>query len=100
MLKNELRSDFMQSIFESIMLVCFGLSWPISVYKSFTSKTTKGKSVVFIIAILIGYIAGIAGKISGKVINYVLIIYIFNIIMVGTDLILYFINRKNELKNI
>lgn len=86
----------MQGIFEVIMLVCFGLSWPISVYKSFTSKSTKGKSVVFIIAILIGYIAGIAGKIVGKNVNYVLIIYIINIIMVGTDLVLYFINKKNE----
>ena len=50
-------------IFEFIMLACFGLSWPISVYKSFTSKSTKGKSVVFIIAIIIGYISGILGKI-------------------------------------
>ncbi|MDD6762864.1 MAG: hypothetical protein PUD92_04405 [Clostridiales bacterium] len=88
----------MQTFFESIMLICFGLSWPISVYKSFTSKSTKGKSLIFIIAILIGYIAGIAGKIIGHTINYVLIIYIFNIVMVGIDFVLYFINKKNELQ--
>ncbi len=86
----------MQAFFEGIMLICFGLSWPISVYKSFTSKSTKGKSIVFIIAILIGYIAGIIGKIAGNSINYVLLLYIFNIIMVGIDLVLYCINRKNE----
>ncbi|MGN0163240.1 MAG: hypothetical protein ACI4EA_06630 [Candidatus Ornithomonoglobus sp.] len=90
----------MQSLFESIMLICFGLSWPISVYKSLTSKSTKGKSVIFIIAILIGYIAGIAGKIIGHTINYVLIIYIFNIIMVSIDFVLYFVNKKNELQEI
>lgn len=88
----------MQTFFESIMLICFGLSWPISVYKSFTSKSTKGKSLIFIIAILIGYIAGIAGKIIGHTANYVLIIYIFNIVMVGIDFVLYFINKKNELQ--
>ena len=52
----------MVEILECIMLACFGVSWPISVYKSLTSRSTKGKSVVFIVAILVGYIAGIAGK--------------------------------------
>ena len=41
-------------IFEIFMLLCFGMSWPISVYKSFRSKSTKGKSVVFIVAIILG----------------------------------------------
>ena len=49
----------MVTVFESIMLVCFGISWPISVYKSATSKSTKGKSVLFTFAIIIGYMAGI-----------------------------------------
>ena len=89
----------MHTVFESIMLICFGLSWPISVYKSITSRSAQGKSVVFIIAILTGYIAGIAGKIMSHTINYVLIIYIFNVLMVGLDLVLYFINRKNESQN-
>ncbi|MBE7041448.1 MAG: hypothetical protein E7400_05740 [Ruminococcaceae bacterium] len=88
----------MQTIFESIMLICFGISWPISVYKSITSKSTKGKSIVFIVAILLGYLAGIAGKILGNCTNYVLIIYIANLAFVSIDLILFFINRKNELK--
>lgn len=86
----------MQSIFESIMLICFGISWPISVYKSITSKSTKGKSCVFIIAILIGYISGITGKIVGGNINYVLALYILNFCVVSTDLVLYFRNRKLE----
>ena len=88
----------MQGFFECIMLICFGLSWPISVYKSFTSRSTKGKSVVFILAILIGYIAGIIGKIAGNLINYVLVIYIINVVMVLTDLVMYFLNKKAETK--
>ena len=85
-------------IFECIMLACFGLSWPISVYKSIKSKSTQGKSIVFIIAIIIGYISGIIGKIVNHQLTYVLIIYCFNLIVVSVDLVLFFINRKNEKK--
>ena len=83
-------------IFEFIMLACFGLSWPISVYKSIKSKSTQGKSVVFIVAIIIGYISGIIGKIVNDQLTYVLIIYCFNLMVVSIDLILFFINRKRE----
>ena len=86
----------MTQIFEFIMLACFGLSWPISVYKSFTSHSTKGKSVIFIIAIIIGYVSGIVGKILNGQINYVLVLYIINLIMVSVDLVLYFFNHKHE----
>ena len=85
-------------IFEFIMLACFGLSWPISVYKSIKSKSTQGKSIVFISAIIIGYISGIIGKIVNLQLTYVLIIYCFNLIVVSVDLVLFFINRKNEKK--
>ena len=85
-------------IFEFIMLACFGLSWPISVYKSIKSKSTQGKSIVFIIAIIIGYISGIIGKIVNHQLTYVLIIYCFNLIVISVDLVLFFINRKNEKK--
>ena len=85
-------------IFEFIMLACFGLSWPISVYKSIKSKSTQGKSVVFIIAIIIGYVSGIIGKIANNQLTYVLIIYCFNLIVVSIDLTLFFINSKNEKK--
>lgn len=81
-------------IFEFIMLACFGLSWPISVYKSIKSKSTQGKSIVFIVAIIIGYISGIIGKIVNKQLTYVLLIYCFNLIVVSVDLILFFINSK------
>ena len=85
-------------IFEFIMLACFGLSWPISVYKSIKSKSTQGKSIVFIIAIIVGYISGIIGKIVNHQLTYVLIIYCFNLIVVSVDLVLFFINRENEKK--
>ena len=83
-------------IFEIIMLICFGMSWPISVYKSIRSKSTKGKSVVFIIAIIIGYISGIIGKIVNHQLNYVVILYLINLIAVSIDLALYFVNAWRE----
>lgn len=86
----------MKEILEFAMLLCFGLSWPISVWKSLKTRSTQGKSVVFISAIIIGYIFGIVSKIVGGQCNYVLIIYCFNLAVVSTDLVLYFRNRKLE----
>ena len=83
-------------IFEVIMLICFGISWPVSVIKSIKSKSTKGKSIIFLIAIIIGYISGILGKIVNNNISYVLILYCLNLIIVFIDFILYFINKKIE----
>lgn len=83
-------------IFECIMLICFGISWPISVYKSIKSKTTKGKSLVFILAIIIGYISGIIGKVINHDISYVLILYCVNLLVVSFDLALFFINKRRE----
>ena len=96
MMANQKGVYTMKEIFEFIMLLCFGLSWPISVYKSIKSGSTQGKSVVFIIAIIIGYISGILGKFIGGQINYVLVIYCFNLVVVSIDLTLYFINKRRE----
>ena len=49
-------------IFEIIMVVLFGCSWPLNVMKSWRVRTTKGKSLMFLLFILIGYIFGIASK--------------------------------------
>lgn len=78
----------MVEIFETIMLICFGLSWPINAMKSYKSRTAKGKSVLFEVAILLGYFSGIAGKIVGGNITYVLALYILNTCMVLLDLAL------------
>ncbi len=86
----------MVTILESVMLLCFGISWPVSVYKSWTSKSAQGKSLVFMLAIIIGYIAGISGKIIGGQLNYVLALYLINLTFVGIDLALYFANKRRE----
>lgn len=47
------------SIFEAIMLICFGTAWPFSIYKSWKSRACAGKSVIFLYIVLVGYAAGI-----------------------------------------
>lgn len=84
----------MAEIFEAAMVICFGLSWPASVYKSWKSRTTKGKSLLFEVFIWIGYVCGIAGKIMTRNITYVFIFYILNIVMVSVDLALYARNAR------
>lgn len=86
----------MVTVCETIMLICFGISWPISVYKSAMSRSTKGKSVFFTLAIIVGYIAGIMGKIYNENVNYVLVLYLINLAFVSVDLCLYFRNKKLE----
>lgn len=86
----------MKEIFELVMLVCFGLSWPISVWKSLKTRSTQGKSLVFMLAIIIGYVSGILGKLVSGQLSYVLIIYCFNLTVVSFDLFLYFVNRYHE----
>jgi uncharacterized membrane protein len=84
----------MSQIFEAAMIICFGLSWPLSVMKSWRSRTSKGKSLFFEIFILIGYLCGIAGKLLTHNITYVLIFYILNVVMVSIDLFLYARNSR------
>jgi hypothetical protein len=88
----------MTKIFEIIMLLCFGAAWPASIAKSYTSKTTKGKSLLFLSLLLIGYVAGMINKIINGI-DYVLYFYILNFIMVGTDILLYMRNSMLEKKS-
>ena len=55
----------MSQLLETLMMISFGLSWPISVYKSYKARSAQGKSLVFLLAIWLGYICGISGKILG-----------------------------------
>lgn len=83
----------MSSIFEAAMLVCFGFSWPMNVRKAIKEKSAKGMSLAFILLIIVGYIAGITAKLMNHQINYVLAVYILNLVIVFTNLVVYFRNR-------
>ena len=87
----------MATFFEISMIVLFGLSWPNNIIKSLKSKSTKGKSIAFLILIDLGYVCGIISKlITGVFLWYVLFFYILNFIMVSSDMILYFYYKSKE----
>ena len=88
----------MSELFEVIMVVCFGISWPISIHKSLVSRTAKGKSLVFELFLLVGYAFGIASKFISGHLNYVVIFYIINFVAVSIDVCLYFRNRRLDLQ--
>lgn len=77
------------------MIVCFGISWPVSLVKTFKTKSVKGKSLLFLALIFTGYLCGIAAKVIFDM-NYVLVFYILNLIFVGAEIVLYFKYRKNS----
>ena len=81
------------SIFEIIMLVCFGAAWPFSIYRSYRSRNNSGKSVTFLFVVLAGYFAGMLHKV---LYNYdiVILLYGINFVMVSVDILLYFRNRR------
>ncbi|HMM70042.1 MAG TPA: hypothetical protein PKD08_06055, partial [Gudongella oleilytica] len=57
------------------------------------SKSVAGKSPYFLIVVIIGYISGIINKLlySNDIIMY---LYILNLLMVATDLAIYYRNVK------
>ncbi|WP_352415288.1 hypothetical protein [Oscillibacter ruminantium] len=81
------------SIFEALMLICFGLSWPMNIWKSWTTRSAVGKSLPFLLIIEVGYICGMLNKILVHF-DWVFFLYVLNFLMVGTDAALYFRNRR------
>ena len=53
-------------------------------------------SLQFILLIIIGYIAGISAKIYNHRFNYVLVVYLLNLVVVSANVIVYFINRRYD----
>ena len=77
------------SIFEILMLACFGISWPISIYKSLKTRVVAGKSPLFMSIVMLGYAAGITHKILYSR-DWVIALYALNLLLVAVDLALYF----------
>ena len=78
----------MGQFFEVLMLLCFGLSWPFNISKSWKSRTAKGKSLMFELVVVVGYLCGIAGKFVSGNVTYVVAVYVLDVTMVTIDIIL------------
>lgn len=86
------------SIFEAIMLICFGAAWPFSIRKSYTSGSNAGKSLAFMIVVEVGYISGMIHKWLYSF-DLVFFLYALNALLVLTDIVLYRRNAKRAQEN-
>ena len=100
--------EILVELFEALTILCFGISWPVSIRKSLKSRTAKGKSLSFELFILAGYAIGIARKIIqvsalgqptaeglGAFIFFLgFFFYVFNFVAISIDVALYFRNTK------
>ena len=97
------------SFLEMLMLICFGVSWPINIAKAWKARSTKGISVLFYCLILLGYLVGIAAKLALIIGSaptpwyvtvhwYVMFFYVLNTTMVAAGVAIWFRNRALEKK--
>ncbi len=91
--------------FEAGMLICFGISWPMSIFKSLRTRHVAGKSLAFMVLVLIGYLSGMTAKfVAASIDNQwpqaVTILYILNGLFVMIDITLYFKYRPKPVGNL
>ncbi len=91
----------MTEMLETIMLICFGISWPINLVKNYRLRSAKSTSLTFLLLIWFGYVAGVAAKLiqlfSPAMKDptwYLLTIYMINLVMLSANLLVYFRNRQ------
>lgn len=95
-IERHIMDQFLQHFFEFGMLFCFGFSWPFSIAKALRTKEVRGKSPLFMCIVIIGYLLGITHKFLHSR-DWVIYVYIIDILLVVTDLSIYFhYMRKNN----
>ncbi len=89
------------SIFEVGMLICFGFSWPMAIWKTIKVKNPAGKSYWFMALIIVGYLCGCTHKIIYNF-DIVFWLYLLNTVLVATDLLLclYYTQKNKKQANI
>jgi len=90
-------------VFEAVMLVCFGVSWPLSILKAWRTRRVEGKSIAFVGMIFFGYIAGLCAKFAksiqtGQDLEFVTAAYALNAVLVGVDMALFLAIKTGRLK--
>ena len=83
------------SIFEALMLICFGAAWPLSIYKSYVTRRNGAKSLWFLCVVFVGYLSGCIHKLLYNL-DPVIALYALNGTLVFTDILLYMRNVRLE----
>lgn len=87
-----MHDNFIQ-LLEAVMLICFGISWPVDIVHTLRVKHASKKSLAFLALIIGGYGAGIAAKYvrsagGGLPLEPVTWLYAANVALVAADLAL------------
>lgn len=86
----------LSEILEFGMLFAFGFSWPFAIARTYRAKRVDGKSPMFMIIVLIGYLCGIGAHLVEGSKLWLCWVYLVDMALVSTDLSLYFYySRKN-----
>ena len=85
-------------IFEILMIILFGASWPFNIVRAYKARTAKGTSLLFTLLIMIGYVFGILSKIFANnwtaLRIFAFVFYCINLVMLSIALLIYFRNKK------
>lgn len=84
---------------EFFMLFTFGFSWPFAIVKTYRAKRVDGKSPMFAILVILGYVGGVCARLlDGNPRNdWLAFVYAVDMALVATDLALYFhYSHKNR----
>jgi hypothetical protein len=93
MIINQRRYDM--TMFEAVMLICFGISWPVSILKAIRTKVVAGKSPLFMAIVILGYLSGIIHKCVYSM-DWIIALYALNLILVAVDLSLYYLYSPRQ----
>ena len=82
----------MSELFEFGMLFAFGFSWPFAIIRTYRAKRVDGKSPLFMMIVLVGYVCGIAARLvdANPANDWLVAVYLLDMALVSTDLTLYF----------
>jgi hypothetical protein len=80
-------------VLEAGMLVCFGISWPVDILRTWRVRRTEGKSLAFMFLVLVGYTLGLGSKLvraarTGEPLEGVSTLYVLNALFIIVDIVL------------
>ncbi len=82
--------------FEALMLIAFGVGWPVSIWRTLTAPSVAGKSLLFLGIIFTGYVCGLTHKLLNSR-DWVIVFYVINALLVATDFVMVVRRRHREL---